>query len=389
MAEDLGKKDFDAVKKKVVSILVDGASPAVNDVFAECDGLITSYFNDISKRVQILSEETEETTDVAVTALRELLPTAAKAMVLSSVDAIRFKPVELLTLIYETCDGIFRHLQGRVKTFLEIRFQFLAAEKEFKILMRFKVFDYDLRSFMDRLPASTSLFGERIAALKRDSIDQLTDALQWKLLVALGADSAATKASAEADDMSVKSVEESTPTPQLDDITLENLLRGVSAVVESERSSLFQDSVDFFHVKNILTNEVSKASRYLIEDVKAAIKESLKEADASNSRELRAATALLENGKRILEIASQYKFTKAGAFDMRKHLEKQEKALEARRGSLPMDSAFSFDTASIKKAHRFLQTAKEDDYQAYISLEATISAKFLEAKAQVLMLLLV
>jgi hypothetical protein len=361
ISEDLDKNDFASVQGKLDGLLRDSSCAAVDDIFKECDGRISAHFKKISEKVQ---REAAESPEVAVATLKELLPVAVEAMKLSSVAAIRFKPVALLTLVFKTCEAIFETLRGSVEAFLESRFQFEAAEKEFKVLARFRVFDGHFRACKDFLPADSLLFEERIIALKRERIDRLGDALNSQLRVAVGLD-----------------LSPANPA-HLDELTVKILLRGVAKV---ERVSIFPDSVDFFDVKKNLSKSIVLALEAVVDQVNSAIKGSLKGADASKCAEMGVfAGALLEKGKYILGIASEYKFVEeAYASDRRREMEKQRKVVAARPQYHLVNSTFFFDTAHMEDAHRYLQMAKEDDYEAYISFKGTAKVYFLDAKAQV------
>ena len=373
VSDHLRENDFDSAKKKMVSIVGPSAtgSPMDNEVFAECDRLLSAHLAELTKRVWSIAEDS---TDDVIIALKEFLPVAGKAMVLSGVAGITNDPADLLNLIFETCDALYNKLLARFITFLNVRFKFFTAETEFKTLCRFRIFDSDLKPHFRKLKGKVELFGDRIAALRIDRVDCLQDSLNSNLLVFLGNDSVSVlgaEKTEESSDMSCDGI------LRPDELMLENLLRGVSSVVDADtHSTLFNDSVDFFDIKGILVNTISRHFKTLIENIKDAIR--------NGDKELDTAAILLENANKILSIASQFKFVKNGSYDMRRNFEKQERALEARRGEGRIVTSFTFDPVGIKSAHSYLQKAEAEDYEAYISFKDTIKAKFIEAKNQVI-----
>ena len=374
IADHLRDNDYDSVKKKMVGIV--GASitgsPLDNDVFSECDRLLSSHLNELVKRVW---SATEDETDDVLNMLKEILPIASRAMVLSGVVGITNDPADLLYLIYETCDTLYNKHLAHFINFLTARFKFSTSESEFKTLCRFRMFDSDLKPHLRKLKGNVVLFGDRIAAMKVERIDCLDDALDKKLLEFLGFESTLATYTESLDEMSDMSISDGIL--RTDELMLENLLRGVSSVVEADKHSMmFKESVDFFDIKGKLSSTISKHLKSLVDNIKDRIRKGGKELDT--------AVILLENANKILGIASQYKFVTNGYSDMRRNFEKQERALQARRGEGRILNSFTFDAVGVKNAHSFLQNAEAEDYETYITFKDVIKAKFLETKNQVL-----
>ena len=387
VSDHLRASDFDAVKRRMVRIAGTGTGtggPMDNEVLAECNSLISCHLTELTRKVLSAAEDS---TEDAVTALREILPVASRAMVLSGVAGITSDPTDLLNSIYETCDDLFSKLTARIVSFLTVNFKFLAADTDFKLLCRFRIFDCDLNPHVKNVKRlkdahAVELFNDRIAALERTHVHRLKDFLEAKLVEFLGHDCVSVSQSppppAEAEDnMSDVTNSDGMTHPPPNDLMMENLLRGVSSVVEADgHTTIFNDSVDFFEVKGILVNTISRHFRMLINSVKHAIRDGGKDLDTAEK--------ILENTSKILHTASQFRFVKSSdPYDMKKNFDKQEQALKVARGEGRIVTSFTFDPAGIKNAHRFLQKARAEDFGAYRNFKDVIKAKFVEAKNQV------